>query len=858
MTATTAATIPPHVPQELVFDFDFYDMTGEADVFEKYRKLHELPDIFYTPRYGGHWVVQRFDLLAEIFETPEVFSNRQQTIPPAPQGGFGMTQFDGEQHAAYRRLIHPTLVQPFLQPTVEGEKLDAFITQVCISLIEGMVDRGECEFFREFATKLPATVVMKALVDLPIEDMGHLEELTDAVARSGGDTEKFNAAFAGLFAYFTEKIIPQKRANPGNDTISAIVHGQPEGRPLSDQEIVIQCALVMIGGLDTVSAELAFIAQYLAEHPEQRRRLIDDPSLIPEAVEEFLRRFGVVNIARIVARDIDFHGVHLAEGDMVAVPTTAASIDEKHFPDPFTVDFDREDKKHLTFHRGPHSCVGALIARRELRIFLKEWLARIPDFQIKPGAQVTAITGLGNRLTGLPLVWEVPADRSAAVEPGELWLTPEQEEVDKLAVSLLDHADVQAARSKAVARYQTYPEYRLADAPPTLDLAIDDLMFGCLQIAANDEPTRPRVIWTARMPYVIEGQRIHNSCYGGDVADRVYRSIGVRPEYRYEITGRRHPTHPSVDDFSFEAVPAPGLWGQPMARLQAPDGIEVGEDGSFTITVDSTPPDGRRNHLYLPPGTEMLFVRDTLLNWASQLPNELTIRVVDAPPQPARSRDQIAADGVAMFEHCLDMAEAMFVNATRPKPTNTLTPFLRPVQWGVGGGVIALNNFELGDGEALMLTLDTITAEYLSIAVYDPWMTSIPYDIHSSTLNNLQAQPNHDGTYTFVISPTDPGLYNWLDTAGMRTGIILARWERFAQAPVREASDGKEIDPWTPRTTIEEAVREARLVKSSDVAAAIPAGLAPVSPEERKRLTADRLAAYRVRVTGRPLAAPTV
>jgi cytochrome P450 len=409
MTTTTATTTPSHVPGELVFDFDLYDMTGEADVYEKYRKLHDLPDIFWTPRYGGHWVAHRYDDQVKIFENPEDFSSRQQTIPAPPNGQFGLVMFDGDQHAAYRKLLRPSLIQPFLKPTEQGAKLDAYITQVAVSLIEGMVDRGECEFFEEFAIKLPVTVIMNSVLGLPMEDAPQLIEVAEAAARGGGhDQEKFMAAFAELAKYLMEKVIPAKRADPGNDAISAFVNGEPEGKPLTDPEIMIHASVIIFGALDTLPGSLAFTAWHLARHPEHRQRLIAEPELIPQAVEEFLRRYAVANMCRYVVRDMDFNGVRFAEGDIVYVPSTAAAIDDKHYPDAMEVDFDREDKKHLTFHRGPHQCVGALIARRELRIFLTEWLKRIPDFKVKPGEEIRMMTGLANRIVELPLVWEVP------------------------------------------------------------------------------------------------------------------------------------------------------------------------------------------------------------------------------------------------------------------------------------------------------------------------------------------------------------------------------------------------------------------------------------------------------------------
>ncbi|HZS22617.1 MAG TPA: cytochrome P450 [Pseudonocardiaceae bacterium] len=411
MTTThTPRGVPEHVPSELVFDFDFYDMAGETDVYQRYRKVQEtLPDIFYTPRNGGHWVVTRYDVLVSVLDNPMVFSSRIPVIPAPPEsGGFGLVNLDGDRHAALRKLIQPTLVQPLNRPSKQGQKLDAYITDVAVGLIESVRPRGECEFYADFASKLPITVVMKTIVDLPMEDAPQLQELVGDVARAGSNPAEFHAAFAGLARYFQQEIIPLRRAHPGHDTISAIVHGRIDGEPLSDDEIMAVCNTVIVGGLDTVTSALLYSAWYLAEHPAERARLREDPSLVTGAVEELLRRFAIINTARCVATDVEFHGVRFVEGDLVFVPSTAAAVDERRYPDAMAVDFGRADKRHLTFYRGPHVCPGAQIARRQLRIFVREWLSRIPEYQLKPGVQVRMMAGLGNRIVDLPLVWDVP------------------------------------------------------------------------------------------------------------------------------------------------------------------------------------------------------------------------------------------------------------------------------------------------------------------------------------------------------------------------------------------------------------------------------------------------------------------
>ena len=439
------------------------------------------------------------------------------------------------------------------------------------------------------------------------------------------------------------------------------------------------------------------------------------------------------------------------------------------------------------------------------------------------------------------------------------WLTPDQRAIDSLALSLFDHPEVMVARQLGVERLKDSFQSEVLDAPATLAEAVDNLLFAALHTAANNDPGRPKLIWSARLPYAADGQSFPGCRYVGDTPDRVYRNIGVSADYRYEIKGWRHPTHPSVDDFSVDSLLPPVVLGRAQAALQAPGGIDVDADGSFTITADSTPADGRRNHLYVPPGTSTIWVRDTLQDWASQVPNQARVRLLEGEPGPERSRDEIAADAAATFKHCVDMTLAVFDNSLRDKPVNTLPAFLRGVNWGVAGGVLAYNRFDLDDDQALIVTLNTLGARYLGLVATTPWMVSVAYDVHCSSLNNVQAQANTDGSYTFVLSPQDPGVHNWVDTGGLRTGVMLARWELLSETPaLAQGGDGKTVADFAAENTVEGAVRETRVVKTRDVFETVPAGQSRVTPEQRKKLVAARKASYQVRVTGEPIAAPKI
>ncbi|MGO9352196.1 MAG: hypothetical protein ACLP3C_15740 [Mycobacterium sp.] len=439
---------------------------------------------------------------------------------------------------------------------------------------------------------------------------------------------------------------------------------------------------------------------------------------------------------------------------------------------------------------------------------------------------------------------------TSTVEPGDIWWSANQRDIDTRALSLMGRPEVAAARARAVERFRNSPEFEVLDARATMDGSIDDLMFSCLQCAVIEDPSRPKVLWTVRRPYTADGQEFPGSHYGADNPDRAYRMIGANSGYRYRITGRRHPTHPSEDDLGFESIPPPGLWGQPLVRLPR-EQIDIAEDGSFCVIADGTQPDGRRNHLYLPPETNMIVLRDTLLNWASQVPNEVEVELLDGPEVPPRSDDEVARSAAESYEQCVTLALGFLANCLHAAPANELLAFQRPVKWGMAGSLFAVNRFALADGEALMVTLDPLSAQYMTINVCDPWTRALPYDTHCASLNNVQAQPNIDGTYTFVFSPQDPGVFNWIDTVGLHTGSFVARWELMTQPPPTADTGGKDDEAWSPGTqVVEQAVRECRVLPVSDVVHAIPQGQSRVTPAQREELVAQRVAEHQVRMTG--------
>jgi len=402
MANALVAPRPANVPDDRVVDFDLYDFPVEGMEYQKAMKeqiADGKPELIWTPRNGGHWIMTRFEGIAAVLSDTDHFSSHQIMVPVPDNGRPPLVplQLDPPDHAEYRALL-----QQALSPKAVGQ-LGESARALSIQLIDGFKADGECEFISAFAQHLPIAIFMN-IVGLPESDRPTLTQIAERALRGATEQER-NEAGAAIGAYGMQKVM-ERRANPGDDLISRIATAQIKGKPIGDYELAGMVTLLLLGGLDTVASSLGFFAQFLARHPEHRRQLIDNPAMIPTAVEELLRRFPIATLAREVKSDLEIYGVTLKAGDMVVAPTTLSGLDDRKFVDPLTVDFTRDRPGlNATFGGGIHRCVGSMLARTELRVFLEEWLPRIPDFDIAPGADVKVSARSVATITSLPLVW---------------------------------------------------------------------------------------------------------------------------------------------------------------------------------------------------------------------------------------------------------------------------------------------------------------------------------------------------------------------------------------------------------------------------------------------------------------------
>ncbi len=410
----TAATqkhrseIPSHVPADRVYDVDMYDLDGIENGFhEAWKALQKpgIPDIIYTPLTGGHWIVTKGEIISEAYRDPERFSSENIWVPKEAGEKYAMvpTKMDPPEHTPYRKLLD-TGLNP-----AQMRKVEEAIRKTASDLIDAFVKQGRCDFTEQYSTVFPVRVFMQ-LCDLPLEDVPYLAGLATAMLRPPGNTPSEQAAALdeanqGFFRY-VEPIIAERRGTDRTDLITQMVNGMANGAGMAPDKLLGLVSLLLLGGLDTVVNLLGFMMLYLAQHPDKVAELRDDPVKLKRAAEEMFRRFPVVSDARTVAHDMEFHGVQLKKGELILLPTVLHGLDERANENPWELDFSRGSPAHSTFGQGPHRCAGMHLARLEVIVTLEEWLRRIPEFRLAPGAKPVFLAGIIGTVKDVELEWD--------------------------------------------------------------------------------------------------------------------------------------------------------------------------------------------------------------------------------------------------------------------------------------------------------------------------------------------------------------------------------------------------------------------------------------------------------------------
>lgn len=403
-TASDILATPDHVAADRVFDFDVYRaLPDNAEYHAYWRDLMQnaTHPLMWTPHNGGHWVALRANIADVVMTDSERFSSNTVLVPKDTAGeAYRLVplSLDPPAHQPFRTLLNENLGPKAIKP------VESAIESLTVSLIEGFRGNGRCEFIHEFAEQLPVRIFMQ-IVDLPSEDLPKLKHLADQFTRPDGSLTY--PEVLQQFRDYLRPVLEARRGSDRTDMITRMINGSIDGRPLSEIEAFNICTQVLVGGLDTVVNMLGFMMSHLAQDEPLRRTLAVDPSRIDEAIAEFLRRFPLVASAREVRDDVEFEGVTLKAGEMVMAPTLVVALDDASNDDPLAFRLDRGTRRHSTFGKGSHTCPGAHLARMEMKVVLREWFARIPEFRLAKGQTLGFTNGIVGTVKPFVLEWDV-------------------------------------------------------------------------------------------------------------------------------------------------------------------------------------------------------------------------------------------------------------------------------------------------------------------------------------------------------------------------------------------------------------------------------------------------------------------
>jgi len=440
--------------------------------------------------------------------------------------------------------------------------------------------------------------------------------------------------------------------------------------------------------------------------------------------------------------------------------------------------------------------------------------------------RVVRPAALAALLVVLPLsaVWAAPSPLA----------TDEQRTLDARAVALNQADGFPVLKAEAKAAYKLAHGLPVSkEAEARLDNAINELAFSAIQKAVNNDPLYPKVYWADAPPRSWPGVNVPGGRYSFDNPDNIYRTIPIDGGSRYVIRGQRRGSGPA--DVTFSLISNPN--SQQTVAILAGKDLVVNPDGSYVITVDNQPANGRVNHIQSNASAKQLFVRNNLGNWNVEAPDALRVeRLGPAPTRDPKGDFTVSSEAwLNLQESIVDYGVGALGVKTYSNAVNTLA---NPTSSSTLGTLVtqasSFGHFKLAGDEVLVATLTTGGAGYFVFPVTDPWSVTVDPIRHQSSLNNRQAVANPDGSYTFVVSRQDPGVANWVDTVGLHEGTIMVRWQNLPAN--RPANGGPTIS--------------AQVVKLANLTSYLPASTRYVSPAERQQQLAARTAGYQQRVYG--------
>jgi len=339
---------------------------------------------------GGFWAVTRYHDALRVYHDPQTYSSERgisltfdNVMPEQAGSGMMMILTDPPRHNRIRHVISPR----FTPRTIVGYEPE--VRRICDEILDAVIERGDCDFVVDIAAKVPTAAICEML-GIPAEYRDQMYSLGNAAI--GAQDPEYNQgrspmetgrnAQAEFFGYFA-KLIDERRKNPGKDLISAFTIGEVEGAKLTDLEILFNAFLLIIGGQETTRNAISGGMLALVNHPSERTKLAADPGVMPTAIEEFLRwTTPVTHILRTARKDGELRGQKIRAGDKVVVWNASVNRDEEVFSKADRFEVTRTPNDHLAFGHGEHFCIGAHLARLEMRVMIEQVMRRMPDLDL--------------------------------------------------------------------------------------------------------------------------------------------------------------------------------------------------------------------------------------------------------------------------------------------------------------------------------------------------------------------------------------------------------------------------------------------------------------------------------------------
>ncbi len=366
-------------------DYDIFDPDYVRDPVPVWKELRGQCPVAHTDRHSGSWLPTRYeDLQAFVRMVPEMSSKEPIVVPPPIVAEGDVDEYgiesppitsDPPEQIPIRRLILPFFTAKAVAPYREGT------VELCHSLINEFIDKGEADAAVQYAQQLPPRIIARMLG----VDPGRADDFVEwvrGVLEIGLTNPESRVKYRRIIREFFAEMVADRRKNPGDDMISQLLEKELDGEPVTDRTAVGMCNLMLVAGIDTTWSSIGSALWHLASTPSDRQRLASEPELFPSAVEELLRYYSPVTMARICQKDIDVAGVSMKAGDRVLMNFPGANHDPEVFDNPDEVILDREKNRHIAFGVGIHRCAGSNLARMEMDVALRVWMERIPEFEL--------------------------------------------------------------------------------------------------------------------------------------------------------------------------------------------------------------------------------------------------------------------------------------------------------------------------------------------------------------------------------------------------------------------------------------------------------------------------------------------